>query len=263
MADLETSTPRKSIALIHNSALPSPLGVLSTRIAEDCRVCYCSRREITIHVLDVADFNIPSFDTNGQTIPMPAVENEPPQSKRPLLDWQAEISKHNGFIFLFPFHIWSHCIPLKAALSSEIFPPSLHVLANKPALLAGFGKEDIWHPVSGLDGGWTQRSFSRKSFPMMREWAEGRKMNVMAPRVFQRRREVGDERDGEEELIEFWPEFSCFRDYWEAWEREGRVIIGGQQSESWESSGWNRCQEGMKAMVEMLQRKDRKSGRGQ
>lgn len=66
-------------------------------------------------------------------------------------------------------------------------------------------------------------------------------MKAVPPQVF-----------GEDEC---WPEYNCFRDYWDEWESSGEVVFWGQQEEAFESAGWNRCQEGMRRMVGVWERR--------
>lgn len=235
-------TQTKNIALIHNSLLPAHLGKLSTIIAAECQTCYCREDNLEIRVLDLTDYDILSHSSTSPSTP--SITNNAP-SQKTLLEWQAEITQCSAFILLFPYHIWSRCNILKIALSESIFPPETHprTVSSKPVLLVGFGKKDVWLP--SIDG-YTQRTMSRKSFSMMQQWAIERGMKPIPPQAFG----LGDG------MVELWPEFNCYDDYWKTWEETGEVVIGGQQSEEWERAGYDRCQAGMGRMVEMLERKN-------
>ncbi|KAL5322944.1 hypothetical protein ACEPPN_007469 [Leptodophora sp. 'Broadleaf-Isolate-01'] len=133
-------SPRRTIAPIHNTALPCPLNVLNTAIAEYSKRTYFTPNipaNYRIEILDLADYNLPSQAPDSDSSPKETNAN--PNAKTPA-EWEAEIAGHSGLILLFPYHTWSHCTPLKSALST-LSPHLIHT----PTLLLGFGKEDAYH----------------------------------------------------------------------------------------------------------------------
>lgn len=221
-----SETPEKSIALIHNSALPFPLGTISVQVAEYARrVCFHrSSSDYVIKIIDIATFDIPVISAvDGRETPSDDATGPDPctqEATKSLKEWEEEAPKNAGLIFLFPFHIWSYCNPIKDTIS--VLPPP--TFARKPAIMMGFGKQ------VKLCG----KMWRKPSYGMMREFLEGRGMKVIEVR---------------------WgnPEFAVHAgDYEEYWQK-GRAVISGQQSEEWESPAWNRCEEGMEKMLEMLE----------
>jgi NAD(P)H-dependent FMN reductase len=220
-----SETPQKTIALIHSSALPFPLGTISVQVAEySRRVCFHgSSSEYVLKIIDIAIFNIPvTSAVDGRKTPSDDATGPDPCTQKDtshLTEWHEEASKHVGLIFLFPFHIWSYCNPIKDAITA--LPQT--TFARKPVIMMGFGKQ-----VKNCGKTWRKSSYS-----MMREFLEGTGMKVI---------DIG------------WgnPEFAVHAgDYEECWQK-GRAVISGQQSEEWESPAWNRCEEGMKKMIEIL-----------
>jgi len=49
------------------------------------------------------------------------------------------------------------------------------------------------------------------------------------------------------------PEFAVHGGDYDAFWKKGQSVISGQQSEEWESPALNRCVEGMKKMLEILE----------
>ncbi|KAL2064406.1 hypothetical protein VTL71DRAFT_4900 [Oculimacula yallundae] len=232
MASLES--PPRTIALIHNSELPPPLNVLSTAIAEFSKECYFDRRaspNYAIHIIDLATYSIPPTDSlaNSRTN-----ETDIATNLKSSTEWEAEISKHCAFILLFPYHTWSHCTPLKNALS--ILPPHL---IHKPALLMGFGKEE---PYCAHD---YERTWKKTSFDMMRDFLLDNGVKL-----------VGMEQDGPNGWpVRGWPEFRVYADYWENWIKGNReAFIGGQQAEAWERKGDDRCQRGIAMLISAIEK---------
>ena len=103
-------TPAKTIALIHNAALPHPLGVLSTAIASHAHKEYLSSNvppNYQIQIIDLAEFNLL---TSGLTSPAsPPLQSADVLSHtgKSVAEWMADMSKHSGLILLFPYHTWS------------------------------------------------------------------------------------------------------------------------------------------------------------
>ena len=232
LSDMSQST----IALIHYSCLPSPLGTLSKAISTNIQQEYFGSRlpsNYNIEVVDIADFDLPTLDGASKPELQTGVQSEgnSHQPKKSATDWAAEISKHSGFIILFPYHTWSHCTPVKSAMS--LLSP--HLLTRKPVILMGFGKEEPYHPNE------FNRTWKRKAFGMMREFMEEKKMLVL-------------------ESQRGFPEFTVYADYWDDWITGGyNGFIGGQQAEAWEVPGMNRCQEGMRDMLLLLEKNRRRN----
>lgn len=233
-----TSSSTETIALIHNTNLERPLNVLSTTIAEYAKQNYFTPKlssNYQIEIIDIADYNLPPTSTDADSSPKKSTATP---AHKTLIEWQAEISKHSGLILLFPYYTWSHCTPLKDSLS--ILPSHL---IHKPALMLGFGKEEQYHHNGD------KRTWQKKSFAMMKEFLLERGVKLV---------------DMEKEIpggwpTAWWPEFMVYADYWEDWTTGGwNGFIGGQQAEAWESSAWNRCQRGVKMMIEEIEKKDRR-----
>ncbi|KAE8454149.1 hypothetical protein EG329_005073 [Mollisiaceae sp. DMI_Dod_QoI] len=254
MASPESSP--KSLAFIHNTCLPHPLGVLSTAIASFIEGT-CIRPHIpfnyNITVLDLAHYVFPSpsspatsrDDSSCSTpIPQPNLKSQ--------AESEEEISQHDGLIVLFPYHTWSHCSSFKTTLSPPFL--STNSLSRKPILLLGFGKQE---PFCATD---YNRTWKRKSFPMMKEFCEQRGMKVIDVEVPEW---VADE-EGQEARMKMgygFPEFQIFEDYWEDWVKGGpNAWLGGQQVEKFEGRGWNRCVVGVGKLVGVLE--GRESGKG-
>lgn len=181
-----------------------------------------------IKIVDLADFDLATSEGENQTISPYGPEPEVP--RKSAAQWQDEISQHSGIILLFPYHVWSYTNPLKYALS---LLPS-HTLTKKPTLLLGFGKEEPFHPPGYV------RTWQRKSFGMMKEFVEEKMMKSMLTDP------------------EMMPEFEFYANYWDDWYTGGwNGCIGGQQSEAWENRAWNRCQKGIKLMVEEIEKRKR------
>jgi hypothetical protein len=239
MASPESSL--KSLAFIHNSALPHPLGVLSTAISEWIKkVCIQPNvpLDYDVTVIDLADYDLQSPESSDRSHNLIATQtvstSRPTSNLKSQATWEEEINKHCGLILLFPYHIWSHCNPLKNALSPPLLQPG-HV-ARKPILLLGFGKEEVD----------CNRRMKRKSFNMLKGFCEQRGMKVIGVEVEQWAKE--DQQIG----LEF-PQFVIYADYWEAWIAGGpNGCLGGQQNEAFENLGWNRAQTGVMTMVDML-----------
>ncbi|KAG4435175.1 hypothetical protein IFR05_009344 [Cadophora sp. M221] len=235
MASIES--PTKTIALVHNSALPRPLNVLSTAIAEHSKRTYFNSRipsNYEIHIIDIAAYNIPSTDPTSES---QTIDSDATAKPKTLAEWQADISKHSGILLLFPYHTWSHCKSLKNALS--ILPPHL---IHKPALLLGFGKEELRYSKDYED---YERTWKKKTFSMMRDFLIEKGVKL-----------VDMEKDGPGGWpMGGWPEFTVYADYWEDWITGGyNGVIGGQQVEAWEPRGGNRCQRGIKMVIAEIER---------
>ncbi|PVH80068.1 hypothetical protein DL98DRAFT_210376 [Cadophora sp. DSE1049] len=221
-----TEGPAQTIALIHNTALPRPLNVLSTAIAEFAKRDYFASRvpNYDIHIIDLASYNLSQADSS-----LSPEANETTTPLKSPSDWEVDISKHSAFILLFPYHTWSHCTSLKHALST--LPPHL---IHKPTLLLGFGKEEPYHPNE------YERTWKKKSFDMMRDFLLERGVKV----VDMEKDEFGGWPKGG------WPEFMVYADYWEDWITGGyNAFIGGQQAEAWENRAENRCARGINMLV--------------
>lgn len=239
------STP-KSLALIHNTALPHPLGVLSIAILEfvedTCtRTCIPSNYNITI--LDLADYDftppISSYVSRDGFIST-AINKLKTQA-----EWEEEISRHDGFLVLFPYHTWSFCNPVKAAFSSPIVQAD--TVVRKPILLLGFGQQE---PYCEKD---YERTWKRKSFPMMKDFFVAQGMKVVSCDVGSWVWE-NEAKEGKWEVAEGWPEYEIYADYWEHWIMGGyNAFLGGQQIEAWERRGWDRGQEGVRKVVDVLE----------
>ncbi|KAH8805325.1 hypothetical protein F5884DRAFT_798997, partial [Xylogone sp. PMI_703] len=216
-----------TIALIHNTALPHPLGVLSNEISAYSQQTYFTPNipdNFRIQIIDLAEFNL-SIEAPESALLAPYT---PPEARKSLEDWVDEISKYPGLIFLFPYHTWSCCNPLKAAVS--LLPQ--HVLTRKPVILMGFGREEA--PSRPEEYG---RTWKKKSLQMMKEFMEEKKMNVL---------------DSAEKM----PEFMIYDDYWPDWVTGGyNGFISGQQAEHWEFPAWNRCVAQITKMVKDIQSK--------
>lgn len=224
--------PQKKIALVHNSALPNPLDSISTHVAEHaCRVYFhraASASHYVVDIIDIAIYDIPvTSSSNNREIPgdrnLAIVSDVLAQSAtKSLQQWKEDTSSYAGFIFLFPFHIWSYCNPLKIAMS--------HLsLARKPAFIMGFGKEV---PYCLEDVG---RTWRKPSYGMMKEFLESSGMKVMELRRN--------------------PEFAVHGGDYDAFWSKGRPGIWGQQSEEWESSAYDQCEEGIGKMIAFLEGK--------
>ncbi len=233
-----TSIPTKTIALIHNTNLERPLNVLSTAIAEDAKRTYFAPNipsEYQIEIIDLADYNLPPTITDVNSPPKSSNETSKLKTST---EWQVEMTKHSGLILLFPYHTWSRCTPLKDALS--ILPPHL---IHKPALMLGFGKEELRHP-KGCINPWQRRAFGMMEEFLLERGVKLVDMNKQLPGAL---------------LTAGWPEFMIYADYWDDWITGGpNGFISGQQAEIWESSAWNRCQKGVVLMVEEIAKKSRK-----
>ncbi|KAL5322822.1 hypothetical protein ACEPPN_010801 [Leptodophora sp. 'Broadleaf-Isolate-01'] len=232
MASMES--PTNTIALIHNSALPRPLDVLSTAIAEYSKRTYFNSRipsNYEVHIIDLAAYNIPSTDSTSES---QTIDTDATSKPKTPAEWQIDTSKHSGFLLLFPYHTWSHCNSLKNALS--ILPP--HII-HKPTLLLGFGKEEPYHPNE------YERTWKKKSFSMMRDFLLQKGVKL-----------VDMEKNGPSGWpIGGWPEFMVYADYWEDWITGGyNAFIGGQQAEAWEQRGENRCQRGINMLIAEIEK---------
>lgn len=224
MASIERES--RTIALIHNTALPHPLGVLSTQIssyAERVHFRPFLPDNLRVEIIDIAEFDLLGRDPKATDLdPSPT----PSEAKKSVQDWIEEISRHSGFIFLFPYHTWAHCTPLKAAIA--LLPQ--HVLTKRPAILTGFGKEE--EPPTVEQQG---RTWKRKSFGMMRVFLEDKKMNVV-------------------EIPGRQPEYTIYADYWPDWVTGGyNGFIGGQQQELWENTVRKPCCGAVAVMVRNIQ----------
>ncbi|KUJ19521.1 uncharacterized protein LY89DRAFT_683341, partial [Mollisia scopiformis] len=228
-------TPPKSLAFVHNTDLPHPLGVLSTAISAWIeRVCIRPNILTNYNLVpfDLADYDLeplnPSNELHGKIH-----DTSTSTPKKSLACWQEEITKHSAFILLFPYHTWSHCTPLKNALSPPLYPHPL----RKPILLIGFGREEPSNT----------RTWKRKSFPMMKDFFREQGLKVIDV-------EIEQWIEGKMQLGVVDPEFTIYADYWEDWITGGtNAWLGGQQVEAFESRGWNRCQEGVMKMVDVLE----------
>jgi hypothetical protein len=92
----------------------------------------------------------------------------------------------------------------------------------------GFGKQVETCPET------RGRTWRKTSYGMMREFLEQKGMQVM-------------------KLSWRDPEFAVYGSEYEEYWARGRPGIGGQQAEEWESPAWNRCEEGIGKMIEVLQ----------
>ncbi|RDW73371.1 hypothetical protein BP6252_07278 [Coleophoma cylindrospora] len=220
-------TSPKTIAIIMDTNVPHPMGPISLGIVEIARDTYLRPNvpgEYGIVVLDLEDHNLPQIDVVSGNI----ASSE--QADQALTQWQKEISKHSGFVFLFPFYPWSYCNPIKNSIC--ILPPE--IWKRKPVMVMGYGKiDEQWDPVKN-----ELRTMKKKSLSMMKGFMESKEMRMAKTDPM--------------------PEFPVYQDYWECWEKGGLNFHGGQQTELWESTAWNRCQEGVMWMVEDIERSAKK-----
>lgn len=222
MADEEPTS--ETIALIFNTALPSPLGRISEELIEYINSWLHLPEYINVHPVDLAAFDLPKYDSSCHG-------HSDAQSEPSIAAWRSEISLHSALIFLFPLHTWSHTNPIKNAVEH------LHTsVRQKPTVLSTFGEQDTRH--------WQLRQekpghVPRESTGMMEAFFRERRFNLVNIR------KINDYS---------WPRFIFYDDIWNASDSDMRGIWpGGAQIEVWESSAWNPLAEAGKELVKMLE----------
>jgi hypothetical protein len=207
----------KSVAIIHNTALPQPLGDVSRLIPGFVGPWMRLPANFATNTIDIATYNLPT-ETSSDISDLSAEE------RQRISTWQSQISAHDAFVFIIPKNVWAHTKPLKSALSCI---PN-HSIRHKPALVVSFGKEDD-RPVESRRE--NPDHVPRSAVPMMREFLEGKGFQLIPTR----------RPDG--------PEFIYWADVWET----SPTFPGGNLIEAWEIPAWNPCADAGRKLTEMLQ----------
>lgn len=243
---MSASVP-KTVAIIYNSGLPEPLGGLGAYIAS-------GQVADSISKLNPVLVDINSFLLQNSSEISPDVKDKDLAGAASEYNHQAfqiAMSLHSGYFFVFPGHVWSHTRLIKQMVSQL----PRHVYANKPTVVATYTHEDTrpWYRNQTNN---SCEHVPRNSAPMMAEFlsqlaAPDDADQQTLPRLRSTRNSSAAGRRRGFNMVELplgydgqlvaWPEFTFFRDIWDAFPSPNPIWPGGNQDEAWEAPGWGKC----------------------
>lgn len=249
----------KTVAIIYNSGLPEPFGGLGAYIASGQVADSISKLKPIL-----VDLN--SFLLQHSSEISPDAKNKDLAEAASEYDQEAfqdAMCLYSGYFFVFPGHVWSHTRLIKQMISRL----PRHVYAKKPAALVTYTREDTrpWYQSQANSSG---EHVPRNSAPMMAEFlSQLTAPEDVDPQTLPRSRSTRNSsaagRRRGFNMVELplgydgqpvaWPEFTFFRDIWDAFPSTNPIWPGGNQDEAWEAPGWGNCITAASIMIKTIE----------